>query len=243
MPGIARPLALPAHRREDQARRPRSRDAPLYEEVTRVARASIRCCMLGETGVGKEVLARAVHAPSPPRRGPVRRLNCAALTESLLESELFGHEKGAFTGATGPAPACSRPPTGGTVFLDEVGELPLAIAGEAAARARAARGRARRRRASRARSTCASSPRPTATSRPTSQRAASARICYFRLNGIALAHPAAARASRRIRAAGARVPRRARPASSIATSRRLSPEALARCSAYAGPATCASCAT
>jgi len=97
----------------------------LYAEATRVARATINVLLLGETGVGKEVLARAIHASSPRAKGPFMGINCGALAESLLESELFGSEKGAFTGAVARA-GLFEAANGGSVFLDEVGELPLA---------------------------------------------------------------------------------------------------------------------
>jgi transcriptional regulator with PAS, ATPase and Fis domain len=99
----------------------------LYDQATRAARSTISVLVLGETGVGKEVLARAIHDRSPRTRRPFLELNCAALPVSLLEAELFGHEKGAFTGAAQARPGLLESADGGTVFLDEVGELPLAV--------------------------------------------------------------------------------------------------------------------
>jgi len=99
----------------------------LYRMVERVAPGTISVLLLGETGVGKEVVAKAVHRSSPRASKPCLRLNCAALSESLLESELFGHEKGSFTGATQAKPGLLETAAGGTVFLDEVGELPPSI--------------------------------------------------------------------------------------------------------------------
>jgi DNA-binding NtrC family response regulator len=97
----------------------------LYALATRAAQSDIPILVLGETGVGKEVLAETIHQRSKRQGGPFLRLNCAALSESLLESELFGHEKGAFTGATGARVGLLESTDGGTVFLDEIGELPL----------------------------------------------------------------------------------------------------------------------
>jgi DNA-binding NtrC family response regulator len=97
----------------------------LHAEAARVARSNISVLVLGETGAGKEVLARAIHAGSARAAGPFLGVNCAALAESLLESELFGSEKGAFTGAVTRA-GLFEAAAGGSVFLDEVGELPPA---------------------------------------------------------------------------------------------------------------------
>jgi transcriptional regulator with PAS, ATPase and Fis domain len=83
--------------------------------------------ILGETGVGKDVLAERIHMSSSRARQPLLRLNCAALSATLLESELFGYEKGAFTGATTARAGLLQSASGGTVFLDEVGELPLEL--------------------------------------------------------------------------------------------------------------------
>jgi two-component system, NtrC family, response regulator AtoC len=92
-----------------------------------VAASNISVLILGETGAGKEVLARSLHARSPRAGGTFLALNCAALPESLLESELFGHEKGAFTGAAALKVGLLESAHGGTVFLDEIGELPATI--------------------------------------------------------------------------------------------------------------------
>jgi two-component system, NtrC family, response regulator AtoC len=99
----------------------------LYRLAERVAVSTIPVLILGDTGVGKELLAETLHRRSPRRAAPFVRLNCAALSESLLESELFGHERGAFTGAAGSKPGLLETASGGTLFLDEIGELPLQV--------------------------------------------------------------------------------------------------------------------
>jgi transcriptional regulator with GAF, ATPase, and Fis domain len=95
----------------------------VYERIRKVAPSDCTVLVLGETGTGKEIAARAIHQNSPRARCPFVAVNCAALTETLLESELFGHEKGAFTGAVALKKGRLEVADGGTVFLDEIGEL------------------------------------------------------------------------------------------------------------------------
>jgi two-component system response regulator AtoC len=99
----------------------------LYDQASRAAATLINVLILGENGVGKEILARAIHNLSPRAKGPFVALNCAALTESLVQSELFGHEKGAFTGALHARAGLLESAAGGTLFLDEIGELPISM--------------------------------------------------------------------------------------------------------------------
>ena len=95
--------------------------------VAKAAPTLISVLLLGETGVGKDVVAEQIHRLSTRAAGPLVRLNCAGLSAALLESELFGHEKGAFTGADRAKPGLLETAAGGTVFLDEVGEMPMEV--------------------------------------------------------------------------------------------------------------------
>ncbi|WP_058867058.1 sigma-54 dependent transcriptional regulator [Chloracidobacterium thermophilum] len=121
--------------REEYARRygfPRIiGDSPAMQQVgqqlQRVATTETTVLLLGESGTGKELFARAMHHLSHRRQAPFVAINCAAIPETLVENELFGHEKGAFTGADGRQVGKFELARGGTLFLDEIGELPLAV--------------------------------------------------------------------------------------------------------------------
>lgn len=98
-----------------------------FETVKRVARTNSSVLIRGETGTGKELVARALHNLGPRKKGPFRAINCATLTPELLASELFGHVRGAFTGAVADRQGLFALADGGTVFLDEIAEIPLDI--------------------------------------------------------------------------------------------------------------------
>jgi two-component system nitrogen regulation response regulator NtrX len=99
----------------------------LLAQVERVAASETRVCILGETGTGKELIARTIHDKSQRHAGPYVTLNCAAVPAELIESELFGHEKGSFTGAASRHIGKFEQATDGTLFLDEIGDMPLAM--------------------------------------------------------------------------------------------------------------------
>ncbi len=99
----------------------------VLDEVRLVAQADCPVLLHGETGTGKEVIAHAIHDSSLRQRGPFVALNCAAIPAAFLESELFGHEKGAFTGAIAQTIGRFQAAHGGTLFLDEIGDLPLEL--------------------------------------------------------------------------------------------------------------------
>jgi two-component system nitrogen regulation response regulator GlnG len=99
----------------------------VFRTIGRLSRSSISVLLAGETGTGKEVVARALHQHSPRAKGPFVAINTAAIPTELLESELFGHEKGSFTGAHARRPGRFEEAAGGTLFLDEIGDMPLPL--------------------------------------------------------------------------------------------------------------------
>jgi DNA-binding NtrC family response regulator len=99
--------------------------ALLREQIARAAKANASVLITGERGTGKELVARAIHMASPRAKGPLEKINCAAVPGELIESELFGHEAGAFTGATKQRRGKFERASGGTIFLDEVGDMPM----------------------------------------------------------------------------------------------------------------------
>jgi Nif-specific regulatory protein len=101
----------------------------IFRQIGQVAQSPTSVLIRGETGTGKEIIARAIHNKSAVKEGPFVAVNCAALPESLLESELFGHEKGSFTGAVNQRIGRFEAADGGTLFLDEIGEMPLTAQG------------------------------------------------------------------------------------------------------------------
>lgn len=97
----------------------------IFTLLEQVAPSRAAVLLTGESGTGKELAARSLHALSPRAGGPFVALNCAAMPETLIESELFGHEKGAFTGAVERRPGCFEPAQNGTLLLDEIGDMPV----------------------------------------------------------------------------------------------------------------------
>ena len=126
----------------------------MLDIVKKVAKSNTTVLIRGETGTGKELIAGAIHHNSLRATRNFVKVNCAALQENLLESELFGHEKGAFTGADKQRIGRFEQADGGTLFLDEIGDMSRQHAGQDPARPAGARVRAARRHAHAARSTC-----------------------------------------------------------------------------------------
>jgi two-component system nitrogen regulation response regulator GlnG len=99
----------------------------VFKEIGRVAKTEMTVLLMGESGTGKELVARAIHSNSGRARGPFITVNMAAIPKDLIESELYGHEKGSFTGAVEKRPGKFELATGGTLFLDEIGEMPIEL--------------------------------------------------------------------------------------------------------------------
>jgi two-component system, NtrC family, response regulator PilR len=99
----------------------------VYDLIAKVAESVATVLVVGESGTGKELAAKAIHYNSPRRSAPFVAVNCGAIPDTLIESELFGHTKGSFTGATGDRPGLFEQAEGGTLFLDEIGEVPLLL--------------------------------------------------------------------------------------------------------------------
>src|SRR5690606_27338985 len=118
---LTRELAARSGQRRVVGRSKQWRD--VLAQATRVAKTETTVLLTGESGTGKEVVARFIHHASRRSRGPFVAINCAALPDQLLESELFGHERGAFTGAVAAKPGRIEQASGGVLFLDEVGEM------------------------------------------------------------------------------------------------------------------------
>ncbi len=236
---VARAPASPAAARSEAATSGAAfvRDpalARIYEEAARAARLMLPVLLVGETGVGKDVLARFVHEQSPRAKGPLVALNCAALTESLAESELFGHERGAFTGARGTRPGLFESAGGGTVFLDEVGELPLVTQAKLLRTLESSE------------VVRIGSNRPirvdvrvvSATNRDLEREAAEGRFrqdLYFRLNGITLRVPPLRARKSEIAELARRFLETARRQLGLEATQEITPEALSALEAYAWP--------
>lgn len=122
---VKRYLALATHAHLESVSAPAMRR--VYELARKVASSDATVLILGESGSGKEVMARYLHAQSPRNKGPFVAINCAAIPESMLEAELFGYEKGAFTGATQSTPGKFELAQGGTLLLDEISEMNIAL--------------------------------------------------------------------------------------------------------------------
>ncbi len=208
-----------------------------------VAATDATVLLLGETGTGKELFARALHEQSPRRKAPLIKVNCAAIPGELVESELFGHEKGAFTGATSKREGRFALAHGGTIFLDEIGDLPLALQAKLL----------------RVLQEGEFEPVGSSTTRKVDVRVIAAThrdlAALVDRGGIppgsllppervSLAHPAAARARRRRDPPGRDAsPGASRGASAATWRRRSRPMISPACAPTAGRATCASCRT
>ena len=149
----------------------------VFEFLRVIGNSDSTVLITGESGTGKEVTATLIHQASRRKHHPFVAVSCALFTETLIESELFGHERGAFTGAIKDRPGRFELADGGTIFLDDIDDVPLVDAGQAAARAPEPDHRAAGRRRGRCPSTSASSPAASAISSSWSPKASSGRTC------------------------------------------------------------------
>ena len=161
----------------------------LRETIEKAAPTPATVLVTGESGTGKELVARAIHRSSARRDRAIVQVNCAAIPEELIESELFGHEKGSFTGAVRRQIGKFVAADGGTIFLDEIGDMSARTQAKVCVCSRTARW-SRWEPSGRCRWTSGWWRRPTATSRRRSSPGASARTCFYRLNVIPIRTPA-----------------------------------------------------
>ena len=184
---VGRALSAPRRRRRSRTARDADETLPLigrspamqeiYRTIARLTTADLTVMINGETGTGKELVARALHDYGSRRGGPFVAINMAAIPRELIESELFGHERGAFTGATNRSPGRFEQADGGTLFLDEIGDMPPEAQTRLLRVLQEGEFTTRRRPAADQAPTCASSRRRIATCGRRSARAVSARIC------------------------------------------------------------------
>ena len=243
---VGRALAEPKRRREEPddhapteampivGRSPAMQD--IFRSLARLMQTDLTVMISGESGTGKELVARALHDYGKRKGGPFVAINMAAIPRDLIESELFGHEKGAFTGAAARSVGRFEQAEGGTLFLDEIGDMPmeaqtrLLSASCSRANIRPSAG------ARRSRPTCASSRRPTRTCASRSSRAPSARICFSGSTSCRFAFRRCASAPRTFPISCAHsfsAGRRRRPAAQRRSNRRR----WNACGATPGPAT------
>jgi two-component system response regulator AtoC len=147
----------------------------IFRTISKIADYKTTVLVTGESGVGKELVARAIHRRSSRRGAPFTAVNCGAIPENLLESELFGHKKGAFTDAVNDRHGLFEDASTGTLFLDEIGELPLGLQVKLLRVLETSSSDGSERPVT-SRSTSGSSPRPTAICTPRPRRAVSGKI-------------------------------------------------------------------